>query len=199
MQLFSKTEIRDLLISLVIIILVFSFRPFPHLGIDFSKLPYFALIATVAFLFHELAHKFVAMRFGCMAIYKIWPIGIFYALALMSIGIPFVALGAIMIYPYFFGRWGYKEKRLTTNESGLIAMSGPATNLFFAILFSLFLNNGRFFEMLVYVNAWIAFFNLVPIKPLAGTKILEWRIWVWGLMIAISGVLIAFSMRLMPL
>jgi Zn-dependent protease len=196
MKIFSKEEIKDLLLSLVVITLVFSFKPFPHVGIDYAKIPYYLLIATVAFLFHELAHKFVAMKFGCMAVYKIWPVGIFYGLILMLVGIPFVAPGAMMIYPYFFGRWGYRVKTLTPNENGLIALSGPATNLFFAIIFSLF--DGYVFQLLTYVNAWIAFFNLIPVKPLDGSKILEWRIWIWGLMIAISGVLVALSIGLMP-
>lgn len=190
MQLFSKEELKDFIIAVAALTLIFAFKPLPDPGIDYGMLPYFAIIVIVAFLFHELAHKFTARNFGCMALFKIWPSGVFFGLILMLVGIKFVAPGAVVIYPYFFGRWGYRVKRLTTNENGLIALSGPATNLFFAIIFSFF--SGWFFEMLTFVNAWIAFFNLLPIPPLDGSKILEWRIWIWGLAIAVAGLLVAF-------
>jgi Zn-dependent protease len=138
-----------------------------------------------------MAHKFVAMRFGCISFYKIWPSGIFFGLALMLVGIKFVAPGAVVVYPYFFGRWGYKIKTLTLNENGLISLAGPATNLLFAIVFSFF--GGWFFQTLTFVNAWLAFFNLLPIPPLDGSKIMEWKIWLWGLMIALAGLLVAFQ------
>lgn len=197
MKIFSKEEIKDLVISIAVLTLIFSFKPFPNIGVDYQMLPQYAIIVIIAFLLHELAHKFVAMKFGCMSIYKIWPNGIFFGLALMLVGIKFAAPGAVMIYPYFFGRWGYKVKTLTINENGITALSGPATNLFFAILFSFF--NGQFFGLLTAINAWIAFTNLLPIPPLDGSKIMEWRIWVWGLMIAISVLLLALSMGMIPL
>jgi len=192
MQIFSKEEIKDLIISLAVLTLIFSFQPLPNAGIDYKMLPYFAIVVVVAFLFHELAHKFIARSFGCISFYKIWPTGIFFGLILMLIGIKFVAPGAVMIYPYFFGRWGYRVKSLTTSENGLIALSGPATNLFFAIVFSFF--QGWFFGILTFVNAWLAFFNLLPVPPLDGSKILEWKIWIWGLMIAVAGLLVAFTL-----
>jgi len=197
MKIFSKEEIKDFLISITVLTLIFSFKPFPNLGIDYQTLPQYAIIVVFVFLIHQLAHKFVAMRFGCITIYKIWPNGIFFGLILMLIGIPFAAPGVIMIYPYFFGRWGYKVKRLTTTENGIIGLSGPATNIFFAIIFTFF--SGQFFNMLTLVNAWIAFFNLLPVPPLTGSKIMEWRIWVWGLMIALSVFIIALSMEMIPL
>jgi len=196
MKIFSMEEIKDLLISIAVLTLIFSFKPFPNVGINYSMLPQYAIIVIIVFLLHELAHKFVAMRFGCMAIYKIWPNGIFFGLVLMLIGIPFAAPGVVMIYPYFFGRWGYKVKTLTTNENGIIGLSGPATNIFFAIIFTFF--SGQFFNMLTLVSAWVAFFNLLPVPPLDGSKVMEWRIWVWGLMIALSVFLIALSMGMIP-
>ena len=188
---FSKDEIRDLIISIVVISLIFSFRTSPF-GIDFKLLPYFIIIVIVAFFLHEIAHRTVARRFGCIAFYKMWPAGTFFGLFLMLIGIKFVAPGAVVIYPYQFGRWGYRTKRLTAPESGLISLSGPATNLFFAIIFSFF--GGWFFQQLTFVNAWLAFFNLLPFPPLDGSKVLQWRIWIWGLLIAISGLMVALTL-----
>lgn len=201
MQIFSKEEIKDLIVAVALLILIFSFKPFPDPGINYNMLPYIVIVVIISFLPHTLAHKFVARKFGCMAIYKMWPNGIFFALVLMLIGIPFAAPAVMMIYPYFFGRWGYKVKTLTTNENGIIGLSGPAVNLLFAIFFSLFngFNTPGFLGTLIFVNTWIAFINLLPIKPLAGSKILEWRIWVWGLMLAIAFLLVILSIGLSPL
>jgi Zn-dependent protease len=200
MQLFSKGEIKHLAIAIVVLTLIFSFKPFPNIGLNFDLIPYYAIIVIIAFLIHQVVHKLVARKFGCAAIFKIWPNGIFFGLVLMLIGIPFAAPGIVMIYPYFFGRWGYKVKTLTTNENGIIALSGPATNMFLAILVSIFTGfNPGFFGYFVLVNSWMAFSTIVPIPPLDGSKIMEWRIWVWGLMIAISILLIALSIGIIPL
>lgn len=187
MQLFTREEIRDLLIAVLAITLVFSFKPIPNPGID-PRFPYFAIIVIIAFVFHELAHKFVAQKFGCAAFFKLWPYGIIFGLLLMLLGPKFVAPGAVMIYPFTFGRWGYRVIRLTTYENGLIALAGPAVNLFFALIFSLF--QGWFFNLLVYINAWLAFINLLPIPPLDGSKVIAWKIWIWVFMIAISFILV---------
>lgn len=191
MQLFTKEELRDLAISVLAATVIFSFIPFSaaNPGIDYKMFPYYLIIIIITFVFHELAHKFIARRFGCASIYKMWPQGIFFGLLLMMVGLKFVAPGAVMVYPYTFSRWGYRARRLGVNESGIISLVGPATNLLFAMVFSLF--GGWFFGLLTFVNAWIAFINLLPFPPLDGSKILEWRIWVWGLMIALAGLLVA--------
>jgi Zn-dependent protease len=187
MQMFTKEEIRDLIIAVVAITIIFSFTALPNPGID-SKFLYYGIIVIIAFGCHELAHKFVARKFGCAAFFKLWPQGIFFGLLLMLFGIKFVAPGAVMIYPFTFGRWGYRVIRLTVSENGLISLAGPATNLFFAIIFSFF--GGWFFNLLVFINAWLALINLLPIPPLDGSKILQWKIWLWVFMIAISFILI---------
>ena len=195
MQLFSKDELRDILISIVVLTLIFAFKPFPTIGIDYENLLSYAFIVIIAFFLHQMAQKLTARRFNCLAIYKIWPSGIFFGIVLMLVGIKFAALGAAIVYPYLFGRWGYRRKGLTTNESGIVALSGPLINLILAIiLFSLFSpfsgTSGSFFKTFTTVNVWFAFFNLLPIPPLDGSKIMQWRIWVWGVMIALSGLLI---------
>jgi Zn-dependent protease len=162
--------------------------------VDFQMLPYFAIIVVITFLFHEIAHRYVANKFGCAAVYKVWPSGVFLSLFLMTFGIKFVAPGAVFIYPYQFGRWGHRKKELTVPDEGLIGLSGPATNIIFAILFSFFIgrlmiSNVDFFGQLVFVNAWIAFFNLLPSPPLDGSKVLKWRWWVWILAIVMAGIL----------
>jgi Zn-dependent protease len=61
----------------------------------------------------------------------------------------------------------------------LVAAAGPGTNIFIAVVFGLILRfgnvSGPFFEfasIVILINLMLAFFNLIPIPPLDGSKIL---------------------------
>jgi Zn-dependent protease len=190
LQLFSKEEIKDLLISVFVITLIFSFL------FGWGLFPVLLLVVVIAFAFHELAHKFVAMKFGCVAFYKMWFQGLLFSLLfalLMAIaGLKFaiIAPGAVIIFPYKFGRWAFKEARLTQKEMGLISFSGPAVNLFFGMLFLSIPHEATY--LIGSVNAILAFFNLFPIPPLDGSKIFAWKPWFWALLFIISFALVWF-------
>jgi Zn-dependent protease len=184
MQLFSTNEIKDIVTAVLAITLIFSLRPLPYLGADLNSMPAYFLAVVLAFVFHELAHKFVAIKFGCTSFYRIWPQGVIFGILLAMFGVKFVAPGAVVIYPYRFGRWGYRRIYLTQDEMGLIAFSGLSVNLFFAVFFRLF--SGGIFEFLAFVNSWLFFFNLLPIPPLDGSKILYWKNWFWAFLFIIG-------------
>jgi len=185
---FYKDELKDIIISMVAVTIIFSYRPF-NLSATLSLVPYYFAAVVVAFLFHELAHRFVARKFGCVSFYKMWPQGIMISLLFMLVGFKFVAPGAVVILPYRFGRWGRKaiNVQLTDVEMGLISIAGIAVNIFFAGLFSMF--TGDFFVFLAGINAVLALFNLLPIPPLDGSKIVKWKPLVWLFLIIIAGVL----------
>ncbi|MEM5853224.1 MAG: site-2 protease family protein [Candidatus Aenigmatarchaeota archaeon] len=176
---FTKEEIRDLVISTLVISTIFSFHNFQHF-------PVYLAVVVMAFVFHELAHKFVAIKFNCAAFYKMWPPGLLFGFLFMFFGVKIIAPGAVVIRPYKFGRWGFRVSRLTVPEIGLISLSGPLVNLFFAILFYPFKSLSFFSE----VNAWLAFFNLLPIPPLDGSKIIQWKPWLWIFVTIISFILV---------
>jgi len=198
MRIFSKDELagrelRDIVISVFAITLIFSYyNTQGNLNLMFSRFPSFLIIVIVAFLFHELAHRFVARKFGCVAVYKMWIEGIIFGLLLMLVGIPFIAPGAVVLYPYQFGRWGFRAVQLTITEMGLVAFSGIGVNLSFALIFKpltgmLIIQGIDIFGSLAWVNAWLAFFNLLPFPPLDGSKIFRWKplFWLFLFMVAI--------------
>ncbi len=172
MKLFTSDEIRDLTIAIFALALIFAY---PNLEEQF----FLALVIVfISFFLHEMGHKFLATRLGCTATFKMWPFGILFGLLSIFLPIRFFAPGFVEIVPYKFGRWGIKVIRLTPRDLGQISLAGVSVNILFAWLFALMGGNALFLT-LAEINAWLAFFNLLPVPPLDGSKIFLWSIWIW--------------------
>ncbi|MCM8785609.1 MAG: site-2 protease family protein [Candidatus Omnitrophica bacterium] len=182
---FVEGELGDIIISVIFLALIFSYPTFSNFFLYLG-------VVIISFLFHELAHRYVARKFNCLSFYKMWPQGILIGMLLAFISggkFLFAAPGAVMIYPYRFGRWKYKSPHLSSREMGIIAFAGPAVNLFFAIFFRIPIFEWGFFSYLSSINAWLALFNLLPIPPLDGSKIITWKPWFWIVLIVVAGLL----------
>ncbi len=136
---------------------------------------YLLLVSLIAvstgFIFHELAHKLVAQRFGCWAEYRMWELGLIGALFLVVVtGWLFIAPGAVYIVPGYFG--------ITRREDGIISASGAAANIALAAVFLLV-----GFRFGAVINAWLALFNMLPFPPLDGSKVIRWNFAVWGALV----------------
>ena len=181
---FSLEEIRDIGIALLALILILVIKP-PYV-IDIAALPICTLAAIFGFLFHELAHKFVAIKFGAEAHFKLWFPGILGGLIFAPTGIKFLAPGAVFIYPYRFKRWASRKLRLTTREVGLVALAGPFINIIFALIFLMI----PMLRTVGIINVWLALFNLIPVPPLDGEKVVRWNLSVWLILFILSLVLV---------
>lgn len=179
----SRTEMQHLTIAWFVLGLCFSIRYLfrPEL---FPKFFLLALIGVgTAFIGHELAHKLVAQKFGYQAEFRLWWLGLLIAAvsAIATMGrILFAAPGAVYIFSY------YTRPR----EEGLIAVSGAVANLVLAFFFYL-LSLGNGFAAAIghwsfRINLWLAAFNLLPIPPLDGTKVMAWNVAVWVVVAAIA-------------
>ena len=194
MATFTNLEIRDIIISILLVSIIFwvYLFDFPSLIGFFSSL----VIVFFSFFLHEMGHKFAARRLGCIATYKTWSVGILIGLVsiifgmisaifgMIGIGIVFIAVGGVEIMPYSFGRWGFKVVKLGQKEMGLISLAGVGLNVFFAVFFKLF--PGVIFQKLSYFNGLFAIFNLIPFPPLDGTKIFVWKEWLWVFLVFVS-------------
>ena len=93
---FTTSEIRDLIIAFVVISLSFAIV---NGGRDPSAvltiLPIVMVGVGAGFILHELGHKFVSMKYGYWAEFKLWPQGLIFALISSFLGFVFAAPGAV--------------------------------------------------------------------------------------------------------
>jgi Zn-dependent protease len=187
---FYKSEIAQMLISVLTISLAFS------LGFLVS-FPLVLLTVGIGFIAHEIGHKIVALRFGCRAVYKMWVEGLILALvfAFATAGrFIFAAPGAVYIY----------KPGMTRRENGLISLAGPLTNVALAfVFFFLILTPAPFLQQLgawgFKINLFFAMFNLLPVPPLDGSKVMSWNPSVWLIVMVVSAVLFFFPQVLYSL
>ena len=202
---FSKIEIRDILISVMVLNIAFTilyrdsgFLRFFEINFG-SGMKYVGLfllclvLVVISFLFHEFGHKFTAQRFGLWSEFRMWPAGLFLTLVTSLLGFLFASPGAVMI-----------NGNVDREKNGKIAIAGPIVNIvmcFIGIIGCLLTNYSGwviFFYMLANLNGFLALFNLLPVPPLDGSKILGWNMIIWGVTIAIAAAELLFMWYCMP-
>lgn len=159
--------------------------PGPGTAIQFAGGFVLSLITVgVGFLLHELAHKVVAVRFGQYAQFRADYGMLGLAIASGLAGFLFAAPGAI-----------YHHGQITERENGLIAIAGPITNLFLAVVFLPLTFVSGYLATVgslgVTINLLLAAFNMLPFGPLDGRKVLAWSPLVFGLVFVPSVLLTA--------
>ena len=89
---FTKEELRNLTIAFVVLTFCFGIAT---AGLNahgiISILPIVVVSVVIGSLLHELGHKFVAMKYGCQAEFKLWPLGLLIAVITSFFGFVFFA------------------------------------------------------------------------------------------------------------
>ncbi|MEN4005750.1 MAG: site-2 protease family protein [Methanobacteriaceae archaeon] len=174
---FTSSEIRDIIISAVAISFIFAHvLRGGNLINTISFMPATFLMVGLGFVLHELAHKYVAIRYGYWAEYKMWIQGLIFALAIVFLtGFAFIAPGAVYIHGNY----------IKTSENGKISLAGPLTNIILASVFLLLLPLFSDLEIMHFailgaiVNSFLAVFNLIPFGMFDGAKIFRWNPLIW--------------------
>ncbi len=155
-------------------------------SIDFEPDTFIATILAfiIAVTIHEFMHAWTAYQLGDTTAASqgrvtlnpashLDPIG-FFMMILLALGIGVIAWGRpvpVNINRMRGGKWGY----------ALTAIAGPASNLVLATVLVIPFRYGNltlddplnlFFSELIFLNLLLTAFNMVPIPPLDGSKIL---------------------------
>ena len=191
---FTSSEVRDLIIAFIVISLCFAIV---NGGRDanaiLSILPIVMVGVGAGFILHELGHKFVSMKYGYWAEFKLWPQGLIFALITSFFGFVFAAPGAVYTYANY----------MTDEINGKISIAGPVVNIALALVFlaiATAVYKSAFYSytsLLIFIicsvgysiNSFLAVFNLLPIGNLDGSKVMHWNFGIWIITIAIAAIL----------
>jgi Zn-dependent protease len=183
----EKQEALEILICVVAISLALALAfigpsVLLNLKVLVFMLAFFAVTVGSGFILHEMAHKLVAIYYGAYARFRMWQMGLLVMfLSALFLRVVFAAPGAVYIY----------SRTITRRQNGLISLAGPLTNLalFFIFMLLAIFAPVRFSPLLIfsgniwlfgaYINALLAFFNMLPFFPLDGSKIMGWNVLVW--------------------
>ncbi|MDA8597096.1 site-2 protease family protein [Candidatus Pacebacteria bacterium] len=149
----------------------------------------FIIIALImSIVLHEMAHGYAANwlgdptarlqgRLSANPLVHIDPLGSVIIPALMFFGGTGVLFGWAKPVPY--NPYNFKDQKYGEAK---VAAAGPAVNILIALIFAGLIRlapvlglDAAFIELssyIVYINLLLAFFNMIPIPPLDGSKIL---------------------------
>ncbi len=185
----SKEEIIDLIKAWIAVSIAFAFALRDPSTSFLESLFISAISVGLGFLLHELAHKVVAQRYGCWAEFRSWDIMLVFAIVLAYFtNWVFAAPGAVFISGF-----------VGIPRNGRISVAGPITNLVLAIFFLvlLIMNSNSLVILIaqygIFVNTWLAIFNMLPFGPLDGKKVFLWNKTVY---FAVLGIAILFMFGL---
>lgn len=187
---FSQHEVIDLtkawiVISLAFAIVLTSKRFSIELLYNFLLS---GITVGVGFLLHELAHKKLAQKYGCMAEFIAFDTMLFFALITSFFGFVFAAPGAVFI-----------SGNVNIERNGRISAAGPIINLILAFIFliGLFIFPNGFLNTLsnygFFVNSWLALFNMIPFWNFDGKKVFYWNKGVYFTIVLIAVIFLFFK------
>lgn len=191
---FTAREIRDILISMSIIAVIFAYLlSRGDVNTFVALIPALLLTVGLGFVLHELAHKFIAVRYGFYAEFRMWLEGLIFALiTAFLVHVVFIAPGAVYIH----------GQHISREQNGKISIAGPLVNIALAILFlSLMpfvtLNptdiwGFEFANIVLFgfaINSILAAFNLLPISIFDGAKVIKWNPLLWGITFVVAIIL----------
>jgi Zn-dependent protease len=204
-------ELEDLIIADLALTVAFTFALSGGLNglrsgpLLLYLLPISFVAVSFSFVLHELMHKFVAQRFGAIAAFTRSDNGILMTLVSSMLGFLIGLPGATVIY----------SSRFTREEEAYVSLAGPLTNF---VVFAIFIIAGSYlfpsfvpniqsifssqalFSMpylenvmsfTVFISIYLAFFNMLPIYPLDGSKVLRWNAYAYFVVIGLIFALLA--------
>jgi len=178
---FSKQETKEIVISVLAMTAIFTILFYTTVDSWDGLSAFDAVLVTIGisaiavvlgFLIHELGHKVVAQKYGAWAEFRMYPMGFVLGFITALFGFLLVAPGAV-----------YIQGQVTRKQYGKISLAGPMTNIVIGGIFlALWLVTGSdgvlglSLQLLAVLSLFLAVFNLLPIPPLDGFKVVRWSV-----------------------
>lgn len=173
---FQKKEIRDIIITALIIGFIFSFKNWGvisfDLGIGLTNWFGMILVALLALLVHIVVQKIVAIRKGYTVRYKMWIIGMLIGLYFCFISGGswiFFLPGGIIFSAIAHKRLKYKQPAYQQRDAAFVSFFGPLSNILLAFIFHLLILSGvsnLLIEKAVFLNIFLAVYTILPLPQL---------------------------------
>jgi len=188
---FSSTELKHLLIACILVTLVgISMLGSPY-GIAYalSRFAWYMsspfwwvpvgmiLIFLLAFIGHELAHKFVAQHYGMWSEFRMTTMGYYLSAVAILFSVPIFGTGTV-----------YTSGTSNTEHNAKTNLAGPLSNFLMAIvlviitIFTYGLASQPMLYLIQYgiiINSILGLFNMIPIQPFDGATVKDWKMSVW--------------------
>jgi Zn-dependent protease len=152
-----------------------------------QRVPIALAIAVTGFATHEIAHKLTAQHYGHWSEFRYSLPGLALTLVMSATGFLFGAPGAT---------WHTASGR---RDNGKISMAGPLVNVIIALAAFPFVDPGSddlvplIASAVLLFNVILAIFNLIPIGPLDGKKVLKWSPPVYAVMVGLTILLLIYA------
>lgn len=181
---FGKQEINDMVLACLLISLAFAIA---SVGLS-SQLLYYVIISIITvgigFVLHELAHKICAHYYGCSSTFHANKQMLYIAILTSFFGFIFAAPGGVHL-----------SGSVTKKQHAFIAAAGPLTNIVLGLVFLAFTPFGFLASYGLWINAYLAVFNMLPILGFDGKKIFTYNKPLYAGILFVSGALLFVSYR----
>ncbi|EFD93006.1 MAG: peptidase M50 [Candidatus Parvarchaeum acidophilus ARMAN-5] len=195
---FSVKEVEDILIAWVGLSFAFAVVLYPVYGSAFIFYFMASLIVLgIAFILHELMHKFVAQSYGYQAQFRMFPFFLVLAVIMaLLIGFVFALPGATIFEPN--PSEPYTDPKGFTERYGKISLAGPLIDIvagfvflgLFLVIYSLVgvpssIGLLTSFGYLVtglgtFISFYLAAFNMLPLGSVSFIGLDGYKVWRWN-------------------
>ena len=206
---FTPSEIRDFIISVIIISFIISFKEWGgekfNLMVGLFNWFNAALISVLALIVFNSAQRIAGLSVGYLVEYKIWTTGLLIGLLFVFVSkgrIWLLLPGSILIHHLAGHRLGYFRYDLGYFAYGMIAVSGDIALISLAALFKVFnaVFSSVLLEKAILFFVVFAIYDILPIPPLSGSKLFFGSRMVYAFMfttIVVAGVLLLLDINIL--
>lgn len=203
---FSKEEIKNLIIVILVISFIISFKEWGpdeqtfDVWIGLKNLFISILIVGLSVIVGQVGHKVAALDAGHIAEFRIWIYGLILGVILVLItkgNVWFIAPGGIVLYHMTRHRLGYFRYGINMKVLGVVNLMGPMTNILIGAfvksvgLYIPFIPlNAALIDKIFVFNIVYAAYSLLPIPPLPGSNIFFWS---RGWYVFIAGFVVSYA------